>query len=148
MNVRCHTEYSAYNDLEAHNGTPHMTHEQILKFTILTYIFKGVLFLKVQYFPYVTFSEYICVQCQSKLLINIAKYCLQTCNRICDICAHITRHKMLCSWFCAYFYLQLCDCACLFFFLKEIVIQKAFVQVVQHFTREQNRKHCKSRPRC
>ena len=73
MNVRCHSfEYSAYNDLEAHNGTPHMTHEQILKFTILTYIFKGVLFLKVQYFPYVTFSEYICVQCQSKLLINIA----------------------------------------------------------------------------
>ena len=71
MNVRCHTEYSAYNDLEAHNGTPHMTHEQILKFTIL----KGVLFPKVQYFPYVTFSEYICVQCQSKLLINIAKYC-------------------------------------------------------------------------
>ena len=72
MNVRCHSfEYSAYNDLEAHNGTPHMTHEQILKFTIL----KGVLFPKVQYFPYVTFSEYICVQCQSKLLINIAKYC-------------------------------------------------------------------------
>ena len=56
MNVRCHSfEYSAYNDMEAHNGTPHMTHEQILQFTILTYIFKGGLFfLKFRFFILLT----------------------------------------------------------------------------------------------
>ena len=106
MNVRCHSfEYSAYNDMEAHNGTPHMTHEQILQFTILTYIFKGGLFfLKFRFFifnlfnTYDLFWRYMCTMDdvrQSQLLMNISKYSLQTCNKICDICAHITRRKML-----------------------------------------------------
>ena len=101
MNVRCHSfEYSAYNDMEAHNRTPHMTLEQILQFTILTYTFKRNSFSKISvfYLTYMmTFSEYMCTKDdvrQSQLLMNIAKNCFQTCNRICDICAHITRRAM------------------------------------------------------
>ena len=61
-----------------------------------SHIFSRVFFLsKISVF----FWIYMCYTMddvrQSQLLMNISKYSLQTCNKICDICAHITRRKML-----------------------------------------------------
>ena len=128
MNVRCHSfEYSAYNDMEAHNGTPHIW--PMNKYYNLQYshiLSRGTLFLKFRFFIWLTWWPFlnICVQ----RMMYASHNCWWTLQRIAfklateSVTSVHTSLVVRCNWFCVYFHVQLCNCACF-----KIVIQKAFV---------------------